>query len=91
MLNKEKIEKCIFDVINEETKISENIIQTLRKLDLCLERRISQGSPAGKEVRLNIQKLIKNKETLNNLFLKRLEMIGIANILRKKTIKNLIS
>jgi argininosuccinate lyase len=91
MVNKEKIEKCIFDVINEEIKISENIIQTLRKLDLCLERRISQGSPAEKEVRLNIQKLVNNKEKLHNLFLKRLEMIRNANILRKKTIKNLIS
>ncbi|MCK4286235.1 MAG: hypothetical protein KAX18_08525, partial [Candidatus Lokiarchaeota archaeon] len=91
MVNKEKIEKCIFDVINEEIKISENIIQTLGKLDLCLERRISQGSPAEKEVRLNIQKLVMNKEKLHNLFLKRLEMIRNANILRKKTIKNLIS
>jgi len=91
MLNKEKIEKYIYDVINGEIKISENIIQTLSKLDLCLERRISQGSPAEKEVRLNIQKLINNKEKLHNLFLKRLEIIENANILRKKTIKDLIS
>ncbi|MBY9020314.1 MAG: argininosuccinate lyase [Candidatus Lokiarchaeota archaeon] len=91
MLNKEKIEKCIFDVIHEETKISENIIQSLRNLDLCLERRISQGSPAKKETGLNIQELIENKEALHKLLLKRLETIENANLLRKKTIKALLS
>jgi argininosuccinate lyase len=91
MLNKEKIEKYIFDVRNKETKVSENLIQTLTNLDLCLEKRISQGSPAEKEVKLNIEELIKNKEASQKLFLKRLEMIGNADALRKKTIKNLIS
>jgi len=91
MLNKEKIEKYIFDVRNKEIKVSENLIQTLTNLDLCLEKRISQGSPAEKEVKLNIEELIKNKEASQKLFLKRLEMIGNADALRKKTIKNLIS
>jgi argininosuccinate lyase len=91
MLNKEKIEKYIFDVRNKETKVSENLIQTLTNLDLCLEKRISQGSPAEKEVKLNIEELIKNKEASQKLFLKRLEMIGNADALRKKTISELIS
>ena len=38
MLNKEKIEKYIFDVRNKETKVSKNLIQTLENLDLCLEK-----------------------------------------------------
>ncbi len=91
MLNKEKIEKYIFDVRNKEIKVSENLIQTLTNLDLCLEKRISQGSPAEKEVKLNIEELIKNKEASQKLFLKRLEMIGNADALRKKTISELIS
>jgi argininosuccinate lyase len=91
MLNKEKIEKYIFDVTNKEKRVSENLIQTLGNLDLCLERRISQGSPAEKEVKLNIDELIKNKEALHNLFLKRLEMIRNAKVLREKIIKNLFS
>ena len=91
MLNKEKIEKYIFDVINKEIKISENLIQTLENLDLCLERRTSQGSPAEKEVKLNINELTNNKEAIHTLFLKRLEMIRNAKILREKIIKNLLS
>jgi len=91
MLNKEKIEKYIFDVINKETKISENLIQTLGNLDLCLERRTSKGSPAEKEVKQNIKVLIKNKESLYTLFLKRLEMTRIAKFSREKIMKNLLS
>jgi len=91
MLNKEKIEKYIFDIINKETKISDNLIQTLGNLKLCLERRSSQGSPAEKEVKQNIRELIKNKELLHSLFLKRVEMMRIAKDSREKIIKSLIS
>jgi argininosuccinate lyase len=91
MLNKEKIEKYIFDVINKETKISVNLIQTLGNLDLCLEKRTSQGSPAKKEVKLNILELIKNKEALHNSFVKRREIIRNASVSREKIIKNLLA
>ena len=91
MLNKEKIEKYIFDVRNKETKVSKNLIQTLENLDLCLEKRISQGSPAEKEVKLNIDELIGNKEALHKLFLKRLEMIKNAKVVREKAIKTILS
>jgi argininosuccinate lyase len=91
MLNKEKIEKCIFDVRNKETKLSDNFTQTLKNLNLCLEKRISQGSPSEKEVKLNIEELIKNKESLHKLFLERLEMIRNVNALRRKTIENILS
>jgi argininosuccinate lyase len=91
MLNKEKIEKYISDVINKETKISDNLIKTLGNLKVCLERRSSQGSPAEKEVKQNIRELIKNKELLHSLFLKRVEMMRIAKVSREKIIKNLIS
>ena len=91
MLNKEKIESYIFDVRNKEITISESLIQTLGNLHLSLEKRISQGSPAEKEVKLNIDELIKNKEALHKLFLKREETIRNAKVLREKIIKNLLS
>ena len=90
MLNKEKIEKYIFEVINKETKISDNLIQSLGKLDLCLERRTSKGSPAQKEVKLYIHELKKNKEALHNLFLEKLKIIKSSKVLREKIIKNLL-
>jgi argininosuccinate lyase len=91
MLKKDKIEKYIFDVLNKEIRISDNLIQTLGNLDLCLEKRTSQGSPAKKEVKLNILELIKNKEALHNSFVKRLEIIRNASVSREKIIKNLLA
>ncbi|MHA1471624.1 MAG: hypothetical protein ACTSQW_00840 [Promethearchaeota archaeon] len=91
MLNKEKIEKYIFDVINKEIKLSDNLTQSLGKLDLCLERRTSKGSPAQKEVKLYIHELKKNKEALHNLFLERLKIIRSSKVLREKIIENLLS
>ena len=91
MLNKEIIEKYILDVENKEINLSENIIQTLKDLDLCLEKRTSQGSPSGKEIELDISELIKSKELLNKSFLKRVELIRTAKVLREELIAKLIS
>ncbi|MFX1376583.1 MAG: argininosuccinate lyase [Promethearchaeota archaeon] len=91
MLNREKIEKSIFDVINKEINISDNVIQTLKNLDLCLERRISQGSPSGKEVKLNIDTLGKRKDSLYKSFLRRKEKLRNAKVLRDELIEKLIS
>jgi hypothetical protein len=91
LLNKKEIEKNLLDVTNKEIKISENLSQTLGSLNLCLESRISQGSPSGKEVKAYIRRLTESKETLYNLFLKRLETIRNAAVLREKIIKNFLS
>ncbi|MFX1502406.1 MAG: argininosuccinate lyase [Promethearchaeota archaeon] len=91
MLNKEKIEKSIFDVIKKEIKISDKIIQTLQNLDLCLERRISQGSPSEKEVKLNIDKLSTRKDSLYASFLNGIEKIRNAKVKRDELIEKLIS
>ncbi len=91
MLNREKIEKSIFNVIKKEINLSEKVIQTIKNLDLCLERRISQGSPSGKEVKLNIDKLGKWKDSLYTLFLNRIEKVKNAKVLRNRLIEKLIS
>ncbi|MFX0030189.1 MAG: argininosuccinate lyase [Candidatus Hermodarchaeota archaeon] len=90
MLNKEKIEKYILDVQKKELAISENIIETLKNLDLCLEKRISQGSPSEKEIKKDIGILTSKKDSLHKLFSERLEMIKKAENLREEIIKNLI-
>ncbi|MFX1365309.1 MAG: argininosuccinate lyase, partial [Promethearchaeota archaeon] len=91
MLNREKIEKSIFDVIKKEVNISDKIIQTLKNLDLCLERRISQGSPSGKEIKLNINNLSTRKDSLYTSFLNRIEKIRNAELQRDELIEKLIS
>jgi argininosuccinate lyase len=91
MFNKEKIEKYIFKILNKKIILSEDLIQTLRNLDLCLEKRISQGSPAKNEIKINIEELNKSKEILYKLYLKRIEMIGKSKALREEIIKDLQS
>ena len=91
MFSKEKIEKYIFKILNKKITLSENLIQILKNLDLCLEKRISQGSPANNEVKINIEELNKSKEILHKLYLKRIEKIGKADALRKEIIKDLQS
>ncbi|MFX1278613.1 MAG: argininosuccinate lyase [Promethearchaeota archaeon] len=91
LLKKEKIEKYILDVLNKKLTISENIIQTLKNLDLCLEKRISQGSPSEKEIKKDIGILTNKKDSLHKIFSERIEMIKKADNLRGEIIKKLIS
>ena len=89
MLDKEKIEETVLKILNKKVTISDNLIQSLKNLDICLEKRISQGSPANKEVKINIEELNKSKELLYTLYLKRLEGIKQATILREEIINDL--
>ena len=91
ILNKEKIEKYILNVQNKEITISDDTIQIIKNLDLCLEKRISLGSPSEKEVKKNIDLLTSSKDSLHKLFLKRLEAIKEAKDLREDIIKKLLS
>ena len=81
----------IFKVQNQKIDISENLIQDLKNLDLCLEKRKSKGSPSKKEIQLNIDKLVENKDSLFNLYKKRMEKIARANSLRESIIHDLKS
>ena len=91
MLNREKIEKYIFKVLNKKITLSEKLIQSLKSLELCLEKRTSKGSPSENEVKINIDEITKVKEILYNSFLKRIEMIVKSNALREEIIKDLVS
>ena len=91
MLNREKIEKYIFKVLNKKITLSEKLIQSLKSLELCLEKRTSKGSPSENEVKNNIEELTKGKEILYNSYLKRIEMIVKSNALREEIIKDLVS
>ena len=91
MLKKERIEEYIFKVQNQKIDISENLILDLKNLELCLEKRKSKGSPSKKEIQLNIDKLVENKDSLFNLYLKRTEKIEKAKSLRVSIIKDLKS
>ncbi len=91
LLNKVKIEKKMYEVIGKKIELSGEHIQVLLNLDLCLEKRISQGSPSKKEINLYIEEILKCKESINDMLLKRLEGVQNAKILRENLIKKILS
>ncbi|MHA2185590.1 MAG: argininosuccinate lyase [Promethearchaeota archaeon] len=89
LLNKDKIESLIFKVLNKKITISDDLFHILANLDLCLEKRVSQGSPAGTEIKIYIEELNNNREALYKLYLKRIEKMEKSTTLREKIIKEL--
>lgn len=91
LLNKDRIESQIFKILNKKITISDDLLHTLKNLDLCLEKRVSQGSPASTEIKNYIEELNDNRKALYKLYLKRLEKIEISKALREKMISELQS
>ena len=91
IINKKKIEKFISEVTKNKVELSENLIHSLKNLDLCLEKRISQGSPSEENVKFFIDRLRKNKDSLYKLYENRLELVLKAKNLREKRINDLTS
>ncbi|MHA2037850.1 MAG: argininosuccinate lyase [Promethearchaeota archaeon] len=91
MLHKENIEKSISNVYKGDIHVSENLINSLKNYNLCLEKRISLGSPSEEEIKKFINNLRREKEKLYTAYEKRLEMISKAKRLREERIKELIN
>jgi argininosuccinate lyase len=91
IFNREEIEALISNTTKKEIKISEELLQSLKDYKFCLEKRISQGSPSEKEVKIYLEELKNNKELLHLAFENRLERILKAKELREVRIKELIA
>jgi hypothetical protein len=65
-------------------------VESLKNLNLCLDKRISQGSPSKLEVEKFIESLIEVKTELYNNYLSRVKAIENAANLREELIKELI-
>ncbi|MHA2401166.1 MAG: argininosuccinate lyase [Promethearchaeota archaeon] len=91
LLNKDRIESLIFKILNKKITISDDLLHTLTNLDLCLEKRVSQGSPASTEIKNYIEELNNNRKALYKLYLKRIEKIEKSKALREKIISELQS
>ena len=89
-LNKENIEKEIFNETHKKIIISQDFVESLKNLNLCLDKRISQGSPSKLEVEKLIKSLIEVKTELYNNYLSRVKAIENAANLREELIKELI-
>jgi hypothetical protein len=90
-MDKDKIESLILKIHKQKIELPPDFIETLQNLELCLEKRISQGSPSISQVKNTIKVLDKQKETNKIKFLKRVENIKNASKHREDTITRLIS
>ena len=88
-LNKENIEKSIFKIVKKKIVLPENFTESMRNLNLCLEKRMSQGSPSKFEVEKTFNILKKKKNLLYDKFIKRIRLIEKAEEYRKNLIKKL--
>ena len=86
----ERIETKILDMGTNNIKISSNLIENLKDIKKCLEKRTSQGSPSNKNVKAYLNCLTDEKQSLFEKYLKRVRKIKEADILRNKVIQGLI-
>jgi argininosuccinate lyase len=91
LFNKEKLNKAITAITNEQIEISDDFIKNLRDLNSCLNKRTSQGSPSKKEIEKTIKSLEEKKEKLANLYENRIERIQKVKNSLKQLINELTS
>ena len=91
MIDKKKIESLIVEIYKQKIELPSDFIESLQDLELCLEKRISQGSPSKSEVKNAIKALTEQKETFKIKYLRRVDNIKNATKHRQDIIKGLIA
>jgi argininosuccinate lyase len=89
--DKDKIESLILKIYKQKIELPQNFIEILQNLEMCLEKRISQGSPSKNEVKKLIKDLDDQKQKIKINYLKRVENIKNATKQREDLIKKLTS
>ena len=91
LIDQNNIESETLKVAGKKISLSENSLSFLKNLEMCLEKRISQGSPSRIEVEKSINLLEEVKEKLYQNYLNRVEKIKKSDAQRMNLIKKLIS
>jgi hypothetical protein len=90
-MEKKKIESKILEIYKQKIELPSDFIDILQDLELCLQKRISQGSPSKNEVKKAIKTLSEKKENAKMKNQKRIENIKKAEEYRRAIIKKLIA
>ncbi|MFX1277148.1 MAG: argininosuccinate lyase [Promethearchaeota archaeon] len=90
LLNKDKIQKAIHDIAKKKIELSDDFIDSIRNLETCLTKRISQGSPSPKEIKALLETFKKEKKSVLESISKRIERIKNTDQKREDLIKKLI-
>ncbi len=89
LLNKKQIESAIFKILNKKIKLPDNFMDTMKDLETCLSKRVSEGSPSPKEVALLTMKFKEELDIIKWNLSNRIKEIQNADLLRKNLIKKL--
>jgi len=90
IFNKENLENSILKEYKKKISLSNSFIDSLKDYRLCLEKRISEGSPSKLEVKKAIESLQADSEGLKTLLSQRATKISNAKQLRENLIIKLI-
>ena len=91
ILDKSKIETSILKIFGQDIKLPSNFVESFQNLELCLDKRVSQGSPSKSQIKNVIETLIKQKEQIKMNLLKRIDKIDKSIKYRQELIKKLIA
>ncbi|MGM0469033.1 MAG: argininosuccinate lyase [Promethearchaeati archaeon] len=89
--NKNRINELILKITNKNIEISDDFIEEMNNIQLCLQKRISKGSPSENEINEHILILKKQKGLSYEKYLSRLERIDKSKGIRNKLIQELIN
>jgi len=90
-MDKDIIEKETLRVVGKKISLSEQSLNSLKDLNKCLDKRVSQGSPSKHEVEKSINLLEGVKQNLHESFLNRVEKVKKSNAQLMNLIKKLTS
>ncbi|MFX0071620.1 MAG: argininosuccinate lyase [Candidatus Hermodarchaeota archaeon] len=91
LFNKEKIERLIEKIYEKKISLSKDFPNSIKNLDLCLQNRVSLGSPSFSQINNTTKTLEQKREILTKKFRKRVEHIDKINRDRENLIKKLLT
>ncbi|TFG13045.1 MAG: argininosuccinate lyase [Promethearchaeota archaeon] len=91
LLDRNRIEDSILKIYGQAIELPSDFIESIQNLELCLEKRISQGSPSIIQIKYVIKSLTKQRELIKSKYLNRTDKINEATKYRQDLIKKLIS
>ena len=78
-------------LFGQDIKLPSNFVESFKNLDLCLDKRVSQGSPSKSQIKNVTETLIKQKELIKMDLLKRIDKIDKSIKYRQDLIKKLVA
>ena len=91
IFDKSKIESSILKIFGQDIKLPSNFIESFQNMELCLDKRISQGSPSKSQIKNVAETLTKQMELIKMNLIKRIDNIDKSTKYMQELIEKLIT